>query len=83
VDSHFLHRSDQRARFAGVTLQKSFSLERDEVLHHRSLTGETEMVLDFARARRESFLTLLTLDEIEHAFLPRSQHAFIVGPVAR
>src|SRR5207237_1571990 len=73
VDPHFLHRRDQCARFAGMALQKSFSLERGEVLHHRSLAGEMEMALDFTRARGQSFFALLALDEIEDAFLPLSQ----------
>jgi hypothetical protein len=32
------------------------------------------MILDFARARRDSFLALLGLNEIENASLPIGQH---------
>src|ERR1051325_7512134 len=69
VDSLFLHRRDQRARFAGVPLEKSFLLERRDVLHRRSLTGEPKMTLDFACARGESAVALLALDEIQNFFL--------------
>jgi hypothetical protein len=60
---------DQRARFAGMTLQKSFPLERGDVLHHRRLTGKSKMALNFARARSESFVALLALNEIQNASL--------------
>jgi hypothetical protein len=33
-----------------------------------------KMTLDLARARRESFVALLALNEIEDAFLAVSQH---------
>ena len=69
VNALFLQRRDQRARFAGVTLEKSFFLERGDVLHHRRLTGESKMTLDFARARSESFVALLALNEIQNASL--------------
>jgi hypothetical protein len=35
--------------------------------------------LNFARARRDSFLALLGLNEIEHAFLPIGQHVIILA----
>ena len=73
-DPNFLHRGDERARFAGVTIEKSFAFQGCDVLHDRGLAGETEVVLNFARARRDSFLALLGLNEIEYAFLPIGQH---------
>ena len=79
MDSHFLDRRDQRARFAGMTLEKSFPLERGEILHHRSLAGEMKMTLDLARARRETALTLFALDEIENFSLPFRQHELSIG----
>ena len=82
-DADFLDGRDQRARFAGVTLQKSFSLERGDVLHHRRLTGESKMTLDFARARSESFVALLALDKIENAFLPLRQHELSISVLVR
>src|SRR5215467_8432033 len=69
ADALFLQRRDQRARLAGVTLEKSFFLERGDVLHHRCLTGKPKMTLDFTRARRDAFLALLALDEIQNFFL--------------
>ena len=75
-DPDFLHRRDERARFAGVTIEKSFAFQSCDVLHDRGLAGETEVVLNFARARRDSFLALLGLNEIEHAFLPIGQHTW-------
>ena len=66
VDPLFLNWRDQRARFAGVTLEKSFLLERGDVLHHRSLTRETKMTLDLARARRQSAIALFALDQVEN-----------------
>ena len=69
VDPNFLDRRDQRACFAGVTLKKSFFLQRGNVLHHRRLAGEPEMTLDFARARGDAFFPLLPLDEIENVSL--------------
>src|SRR2546421_12058774 len=79
VDALLLHRRDQGARFAGVTLEKSFFLERGDVLHHRRLAGETKMTLDFAGARSESFVTLFALDEIENALLSRGQHELSIA----
>ena len=71
VDPLLLQRRDQRARFAGVALEKSFFFERGYVLHHRRLTRETKMALDFAGARRQSLVTLFALDEIENTLLSR------------
>src|SRR5207302_4466794 len=79
VDTLLLHRSDQRARFAGVTLEKSFFLERADVLHDRSLAREMKMTLDLARARSESVLALFALDEIENLFLALSQHELSIA----
>ena len=78
-DAHSLQGSDEGARFAGVPLEKSFALESVDVLHDRGLTGEAEVALDLASARRHAFLALLALDEIENALLPRGQHADIIG----
>jgi hypothetical protein len=78
-----LHGRDQRARFAGVALEKSFPLQGGEVLHHRSLTGETKMALNFARARREPFFALLALNEIENALLSVRQHELSIGAPGR
>ena len=66
-DAHLLHRRDQRAGLAGVAVQKAFPLQRVDVLHHRSLAGEAEMMLDFARARGDAFFALLGLDEFQDA----------------
>ena len=82
-DSYFLSRRDQCARFAGVTLEKSFSFERGDVLHHRSLASKMKMTLDLARARGESFVALLALNEIEDAFLAMSQHKPSIGAAVR
>src|SRR5437763_1067339 len=60
--------------FASVAIEKSFAFQSCDVLHDRRLAGETEVVLNFARARRDSFLALLGLNEIEYAFLPIGQH---------
>src|SRR6266404_1674579 len=73
-DPNSLDRGDERARFASMTIEKSFAFQSCDVLHDRCLARETEVVLNFARARRDSFLTLLGLNEIEHAFLPIGQH---------
>jgi hypothetical protein len=53
-----------------VPIEKSFALECGQVLHDRSLTGEAEMLLNFPRARRDTFFALLVLDKIENASLP-------------
>src|SRR6267143_3182373 len=73
-DANFLHRCNERTRFSSMTIEKTFAFQGCDVLHDRRLAGETEVVLDFARARRDSFLALLGLNEIEHAFLPTGQH---------
>jgi hypothetical protein len=65
---------NQRSRFARVPVEKTFSLQRHNVLHHRCLAGEPEMILDFARARRNAFFPLLALNEIKHASLPVGEH---------
>ncbi len=76
VDPDFLDRRDQRARFASVTLKKSFLLERGDVLHHRRLTGEPKMALDLARARGDAFFALLALNEIENLSLAIRKHFY-------
>jgi hypothetical protein len=57
-----------------VPIQKSLSLQCGDVLHHRRLAGEPKMILDLARARRDTFLALLALNEIKDASLPLCQH---------
>jgi len=47
------------------------------------LAGKMKMTLDLARARRESFVALLALNEIENAFLAMSQHKPSIGAPAR
>src|SRR5215471_11184447 len=66
---------DQRSSFARVSVKKPFSLQRRDVLHHRCLAGEPEMVLDLARTRRNAFFALLALNKIKNASLPVRQHA--------
>jgi hypothetical protein len=41
------------------------------------------MALDLARARRDSFVALLALDEIEDALLSLSQHELSIGASVR
>ncbi len=65
-----------------MALEKSFPLEGGEVLHYRSLTGETKMALDLARARGDSFFALLALDKIEDALLSFRQHELSIGALA-
>src|SRR5205823_7155284 len=79
MDALLLQLRNQRARFSGVTLEKSFFLERADVLHHRSLTREMKMTLDLARARGQSALALFALDEIEDLFLALSQHELSIA----
>jgi hypothetical protein len=73
-DSDFHGWSNQRPGLTRVPVEKTFALQRRDVLHHRSLTGEAEMTLDFARAGRDAFFSLLPLDKVEYAFLPLRQH---------
>ena len=40
------------------------------------------MILDFARARRNTFLALLALNKIQNASLPLRQHAGIIVQLA-
>src|ERR1700676_483894 len=49
-DTHFLHWCDERPGLARVAVQKAFALERVDVLHHRGLTREAEMMLNFTCA---------------------------------
>jgi len=73
-DPNFLHRRNQGARLARMPIEKTFALERGNVLHDRCLAGETKMALDFARAWRNPFLALFPLDKIENVFLTVRQH---------
>src|SRR5438874_9020103 len=68
---------NQRSSFARVPVEKTFSLQCRDVLHYRCLAGEPEMILDFARARRNAFFALLALNKIKHAPLPVGEHAEI------
>src|SRR6266513_878517 len=68
-------RRDQRSSFARVPVEKTFSLQSRDVLHHRCLAGEPEMTLDFASARRNAFFPLLALNKIKHAPLSVGKHA--------
>jgi hypothetical protein len=61
-----------------VPIEKAFSFQRRDVLHHRRLAGEAEMILDLASARRDAFLALLALYKIKHAPLPLGQHVEMV-----
>jgi hypothetical protein len=83
VDPDLLDRRDKRAGFAGVTLKKSFLLERSDVLHHRRLAGESEMILDLARARGDALFALFALDEMENASLAVGQHELSIGASRR
>ena len=74
-DTHFLHRCDERPGLVRVAVQKAFALERVDVLHHRCLAREAEMMLNFTRAWRHAFLTLLRLDEFQNASLSFREHA--------
>ena len=73
-DANFLHRRNQGARLARMPIEKTFALERGNVLHDRGLAGETKMALDFARAWGNPFLALFVLNKIENVFLTVRQH---------
>src|SRR5262245_16364228 len=73
-NSNFHGRRDQRSSLARVPAEKTFSLERRDILHHGSLAGEPEMNLDFARSRRNIFLALLALNKIKDTSLPVGEH---------
>src|SRR4030095_6900144 len=75
ISNSDLHRwSNQRPGFTSVPIEKTFSLECGDVLHHRRLTGEAEMVLNFPSARSDALFALLALNEIKPAFLPIREH---------
>ncbi len=76
-DPNFLHGSNKRARFSRMPVEESFSFQRCQVLHYRRLARESEVLLNFARARRDSFLSLLELDKFQNAALSLSEHANI------
>src|SRR3984893_8313862 len=80
-DANFLHRCNQSACLARMPIEKTFALERGNVLHDRCLAGETKMALDFARAWRNSFLALLALDKIENVFLTVRQHCLMIAEI--
>ena len=69
---------NQRSSFARETVEKTFSLECCDVLHDGCLAGESEMLLDFARARRDAFFSLLALNKIKDATLPVGEHPGIM-----
>src|SRR4051794_3642624 len=73
-DPHLLDRRDERARFSGMAVDKTFPLECVEVLHDRRLTGEAEVLLNLARTRRDSFLALFALNESEDVSLTIGEH---------
>ena len=84
INDPALRRSrDQGARFAGVPLQETFSLERGKVLHDRSLTRKPEMFLDLARARGQTFGPLFCLDKLQDVLLPGSEHVNILPETSR
>src|SRR4030095_4171362 len=78
-DPDFHSWSNQRPGLARVPVKKTFALQRRDVLHHRSLTREPKMTLDFARAWRNPFFSLLALDKVEHSLLPFRQHTFRIA----
>src|ERR1043166_8314256 len=78
-NAYFLHRRNLRARLASMPIEETFALEGGDVLHNRGLTGEAEMTLDLARARRDSLFPLLALDKIENVFLTIGQHPTMIG----
>ena len=57
-----------------MPVQETLALQCADVLHNRRLAGEAKMSLDFARARGDSSLPLLTLNKIEDSFLALGQH---------
>jgi len=61
-----------------MSIQETFALERGDVLHHRRLAGESKMTLDFAGARRNSFLPLFALDKIQNISLALSEHVLMI-----
>src|SRR4030095_729575 len=63
-DSDFHGWGNPRPGPTRVAVKKTLALQRRDVLHHRSLTGESEMTLDFARARRNPLFSLLALDKV-------------------
>ena len=73
--AHFLHGGDQRPGLPRVAVQEAFALEGVDVLHHRCLAREAEMMLDFARAGRDPFFALLGLDKFQDASLSLREHA--------
>src|ERR1041385_559735 len=57
-----------------VSVEKTFSLQRRDILHHGRLAGEPEVILNLARARCKTLFALLVLNKIKHAPLPLGQH---------
>src|SRR6266852_8213639 len=78
-NADFLNWCNQSARLACMSIKKTFTFERGDVLHDRCLTGEAEMTLNFAGARRDPFFPLLVLDKIENVFLTIGQHSDMIA----
>src|SRR3954470_5782494 len=72
--THLLNRGDESTGLARVAVQKTFPLQRVDVLHDRGLARKTEMMLDLARAGGNPFLALLRLDELQDVSLPLREH---------
>jgi hypothetical protein len=73
-DSKFLVGRNQRSGFPRLPVDETLALQDGNVLHHRCLTAKAEVVLNFARARGNSFLPLLVLNELQDVSLPISKH---------
>ena len=71
-------RSNECPSLARVSIKKAFTFQCGNVLHHRCLAGEAEMVLDFACAWGHALLALLALNKIQNASLPLGQHVGII-----
>ena len=61
-----------------MPVEKTFSLQCRDILHHGGLAGEPEVILDLARARRKTLFALLALNKIKHGPLPFGQHDGII-----
>ena len=57
-----------------MPFEQTLPLERSDVLHDGCLAGKTEMLLDFAGARRQTFVPLFALNEIQNIFLSGCEH---------
>src|SRR5882757_4017049 len=74
-DPYFLYRCNECPCLACVAVEEAFARQCLDVLHHRCLAREAEMMLDFPRAWRHPFFTLLRLDEFQNASLSFREHA--------